>query len=313
MSNDTGIDLRALRVFSVVAHSGSLTQAADKLGITQSAVSQTLKQLEEQTGVEMVIRSSRPITLTAGGRILKSYAEKIESDMERMLNEIQLSANNKLAHLRLGMIDSFGDAAGQQLLSRIEPLVTSFSLRSGFTGPLSTALAEREIDLLITTDPLDDHHEFEHHNILHDPFVMVVSNSFAERSAITVAKLANELPFAGYSRDSRLGSLTSRIIRQMGITPNRVYEFDSTQSLLRTVKEGKAWALSTGLCLLRYPDLVKDLYVLKPEVDTAPRQLSLVCRAGELGELPSKLAGYCREINENELKARLQQLAHWLV
>ena len=61
MKNNRHIDFRALRVFAAVVESETLTQAAKYLGITQSAVSQAIKQLEAQTASELVIRRSRPI------------------------------------------------------------------------------------------------------------------------------------------------------------------------------------------------------------------------------------------------------------
>ncbi|MFQ5582713.1 MAG: LysR family transcriptional regulator, partial [Mariprofundaceae bacterium] len=65
MKNERQIDIRELRVFAAVVKSETLTQAAEYLGITQSAVSQVIKQLEVQTSSELVIRRSKPIKLTA--------------------------------------------------------------------------------------------------------------------------------------------------------------------------------------------------------------------------------------------------------
>ena len=71
VKNDRNMDFGALRVFAAVAESETLTQAAEHLGITQSAVSQAIKQLEVQTASELGMRRSRPIKLTASGKIFK--------------------------------------------------------------------------------------------------------------------------------------------------------------------------------------------------------------------------------------------------
>ena len=80
MKTHKNIEICALRVFSAVAEAETLTQAAERLGITQSAVSQTIKQLESQTETQLVVTRSRPIKLTPSGQVLRDYAFQIIND-----------------------------------------------------------------------------------------------------------------------------------------------------------------------------------------------------------------------------------------
>ena len=76
MKNSKTIEISALRIFAAVTEADTLTQAAERLGITQSAVSQTIKQLEAQTQTQLVITRSRPIKLTPSGQVLKTMLSR---------------------------------------------------------------------------------------------------------------------------------------------------------------------------------------------------------------------------------------------
>ena len=112
MKNTKTIEIGALRIFAAITEADTLTQAAERLGITQSAVSQTLKQIELQTGTQLVNTRSRPIKLTPSGQVLKGYAQQILNDTQRMLAEVRMASKGGMLPLNIGMIDSFCDVAG---------------------------------------------------------------------------------------------------------------------------------------------------------------------------------------------------------
>ena len=99
--------MSALRIFAAVSETETLTQAAERLGITQSAVSQTIKQLEIQTHTQLVDTRSRPVRLTPSGQVLKDYALQIIDDTKRMLADVRLTAKGGTLPLNIGMVDSF--------------------------------------------------------------------------------------------------------------------------------------------------------------------------------------------------------------
>jgi DNA-binding transcriptional LysR family regulator len=116
MSRGVEIQFGALRTFAVVAESKTLTDAATRLGITQSAVSQAVAQFEEITATSLLVRRSRPIKLTPSGQTLNVHAKKILADTRQMLAAVQQDSNAGLSNLNIGFIDSFGDAVGPQIV-----------------------------------------------------------------------------------------------------------------------------------------------------------------------------------------------------
>lgn len=168
MKNNKNIEIGALRIFAAVTEADTLTQAAERLGVTQSAVSQTIKQLETQTETQLVVTRSRPIKLTPSGQVLKDYAQQIINDTQRMLADVRMTAKGGLLPLNVGMVDSFCDVAGLQLMQQVKPFVSKLALRTGLGSSLSQDLLNRNLDLLITSDPIDEHPELQRHPILRD-------------------------------------------------------------------------------------------------------------------------------------------------
>jgi DNA-binding transcriptional LysR family regulator len=94
------MDLSQLEVFLAVAREGRFSRAAEKLYRTQSAVSQTIRKLEEELGEPLFDRSSRDGVLTDAGRVLREYAEKLlnlRNDAQEALVELRSLHKGKLA------------------------------------------------------------------------------------------------------------------------------------------------------------------------------------------------------------------------
>tara|TARA_B110000003_G_scaffold65568_1_gene66345 strand:- start:6819 stop:7796 length:978 start_codon:yes stop_codon:yes gene_type:complete len=312
MKKNSNIEISALRVFSAVSDADSLTQAADRLGITQSAVSQTIKQLELQTETQLVLTRSRPIKLTPSGQVLKGYADNLINDAKRMLVDVREASSAGNLPLKIGMIDSFCDVAGLQFMQQVKPFTSKLALRTGLVSPLTQALLSRDLDLLITSDPIDEHPELQRLPLLRDPIVMIVPNKFAKGGEVTPVWLAENVPFVHYNRQSRLGSLTDLIARRLNIELNASYELDSTQTLLRFVQSGQGWALTSGLCLVRYPELLEGTQVISLTKGANARYLSLVYRNNELGDWPAKIADICRSIYTDDIVIQMAEIAPWL-
>jgi DNA-binding transcriptional LysR family regulator len=307
------VELRALEIFSVVAQSESLTEAGEALGITQSAVSQAIKQLEAHTGAELVIRRRRPTKLTPAGKILQDYASRILTEGQRMLTDIQMASGKGLAQISVGMIDSLGAIISEELVRRIKPLAGKVLLRTGVSAPLSSALLSRDLDILFTSDPMDSSPEIARFPLLRDPFLILAPESCKPKGDAPVHKwLARYVPFVRYTRDTRIGVLTDLIARRLEIQLTTHYDFDSTETLLRFVQAGHGWSIVTGLCIAHYPKLLEGTRVIPLANGAHARYISLLCHRHEFGDLPETIANISREICTKELLPSLRRIAPWL-
>lgn len=312
MAQDREIQFGALRIFVAVAESETLTGAARKLGVTQSAVSQAISQLETLAKTSLVARRSKPIRLTPAGEVMKEHAQRILKDTRRMLQEVATAATGDLPRLTIGIVDSFADAAGQELMERIAEITPQLSLQTGLAMPLSKALLDGDLDILISSDPLEDHPELECHPLLRDPFVLLVAESLCAADEATPEKLSATQPFIRYTRQSRLGKLTDLVMRRVGVEPETRFELDSTRTLVKTVHAGKGWAVATSLCLAQHTDLLEGVHMAPLAKGANARYLCLLARRDELGDTPTRIAAICREIYRDDVLQRVLQLMPWL-
>ncbi|MEH6455892.1 MAG: LysR family transcriptional regulator [Cocleimonas sp.] len=315
LRRETDIELRELRIFSAISDSQTLTEAAKKLGVTQSAVSQALKILEEHLGAELLVRRTIPPVLTASGVALKSYADEILANVQQMKSAVRVASGEKLPELRLGLIDSVASSVARELLKKLDNRAEVISLKTGLTANLNREFMDGKIDALISSDVMAQVKGLELHPILRDPFVLIYSQSLLDSlpdpKAVDIQQLARNCPFIRYNRQSSIGNSTNVILRRMNIEVNDRFEFDSTQTLMNFVQAGDGWSLVTGLCLLQHPELLEDV-VVQPLGIVSARSLTLKARAGELGDLPSEIAAHCRSTFTNELLPKLVSISPWL-
>ena len=214
-----------------------------------------------------------------------------------------------MPELKIGMIDSFGEAASEQIMKRIKPFSSRLSIRTGVSGSITRAFLNHDLDLLITSEPLENHPELLRFPILRDPFVMLVPKNYSQKHQKTPQWLAENVPFVHYARQNRIGRLIALIVRRLDIELMTHYELDSTQTLLRFVRAGHA--IVTGLCIILHPELLEGVTVLPLANGANARYLSLLCHPGELGNLPVRFAHICQDIYTSDLIPKLNSIAPW--
>lgn len=101
-------NLYQLTTFVTVISEGSMTAAADKLYLTQPAVSQQIRNLEEDLGVELLVRGVRSIKATPQGEVLYEYARKIINLTQQAEIAIKSIGNHMKGQLRIGTLNSLG-------------------------------------------------------------------------------------------------------------------------------------------------------------------------------------------------------------
>ena len=310
MRRNKSLEFSALKIFATVANSDSLTHAAQRLGITQSAVSKALQQLENQTSTNLLYRRSRPIKLTLGGQVLRDYAQKVISDNSRIMNDVKMAEKGRLSHLSLGMIDSYSDNIALQFIKEIKPYADKISLSTGLNSYLFEVLNNREIDIMVTSDLVSQRKDIVCHAILRDPFLVIAPKSSSDSN--DVYALADELPFIHYNASSTIGAQTDVVARRLGIELNTHYELDSTQTLMRFVGANYGWAIISAMCLVRYPNLLTGLRIINLNEGSHARYITQLSRKNELGELPEKFAKIARQLFKKDVIPKLENISPWL-
>jgi DNA-binding transcriptional LysR family regulator len=111
------VDTRLLRYFTVVAQEGNLTRAAERLFVSQPALTKQIRQLERQLGVRLFTRSRAGMTLTAGGQALARQAPAVLAQFDEVLRETKSTASQAAQVLRVGFLAGAANEATQQIIS----------------------------------------------------------------------------------------------------------------------------------------------------------------------------------------------------
>lgn len=111
------MDTRLLRYFVAVAQEGTLSRAAERLFVSQPALTKQVKQLEAQLGVRLFTRSRAGMALTEPGRALAERAPGLLADWDRVLRETRTSASQAARVLRVGFLASAANEATQQIIA----------------------------------------------------------------------------------------------------------------------------------------------------------------------------------------------------
>jgi DNA-binding transcriptional LysR family regulator len=306
------IELRSLKAFLAVAESGSMTLAARRLGMTQPAVSQIVRQLERRFEVELVDRASRPLQLTSAGVLLRNRAGRILDDAEQLAPLLRDQADAKLHEIKLGLVDSFATTAGPQLVRRLSDEAARVLIWSGLSPSLGSGLVNRSLDLVVTTDAMEDLDGFERHALMSEPFVLLLPRSAAAavRSA-ALDRLARDMPLVRYSARSHIGSQIERHLRRVRAEAPRHLEVDGSDTLVAMVAAGLGWAVTTPLCLLQGKAYAGGVRAVRLPGPGFVRQLTLVARHGLHPDLPPRVAERARTVLQGCL-AEIRKLVPWL-
>lgn len=153
---DSMIERAHLRILREINRQGSVTAAADKLCLTQSALSHTIRKLEGLVGCELWEKRGRKIHLTQAGNFLLEEAERILPQLERIDTKLKEFANHELGTLNIGMechpCYQWLTRVSGAYLERHQGIDLDVKQRFQFGG--IAALCNQEIDILVTPDPI---------------------------------------------------------------------------------------------------------------------------------------------------------------
>ena len=97
------VDIELYRIFYTVASCGNITKAAEKLYISQPAVTMSIKKLESELGIKLFVRNKRGVTLTPEGKVLYGYIEKAMENISLAENKIENFKKLETGNIRIGI------------------------------------------------------------------------------------------------------------------------------------------------------------------------------------------------------------------
>ncbi|TCS67041.1 LysR family transcriptional regulator for metE and metH [Primorskyibacter sedentarius] len=149
------IEFRHLKSIRAIHEAGGLARAADTLNITQSALSHQIKGLEDQAGVELFIRRTKPMKLSAAGLRLLRLAEQVLPQVEALEDEFSGLRAGRSGRLHIAIECH---ACFEWLFPVLESFRKNWSdvdvdIRAGLAFDALPALQKEELDLVVSSDP----------------------------------------------------------------------------------------------------------------------------------------------------------------
>ncbi|MBA4790934.1 MAG: LysR family transcriptional regulator [Rhizobiales bacterium] len=308
---DAIFDLRSLEIFVGVLECGSMTLAAQRLGLTQSGVSHAIAALEKGLGTELLDRRVRPIAPTAGGRVLLERAEGLLRDARETALRVRASGFQAVPRLRVAMADSVVSAIGPHLVRLLHQEAAQWSIWSGLSLNHIHSLITREVDLILTSNPNLDEAAYEIHEVFSEPYVVALPLSFSG-PVESLKAIGDKLNLVRYSARSLTGQDIEQYLRRLRIDAAGRFEFDTSDAVLGMVAAGIGWAITTPFCLLQSAMHVPRLRIEPLPSPRIRRKIFVVSHQEELSDLPARLAAAAREIIETRCKAELAGWSPWL-
>lgn len=289
------MDLQLLRSLVAVADSGSITEAADQIGLTQPALSRRLQQLEEQLGAELLSRGRKGAQLTEIGRLVESEARILIARYDHMREQVRAHQGLEGGTVRIGG----GATAVSFLLPKAiasfqnhHPVV-KFQLKEAGSNEVAEDVLNGHLELGLVTLPVKTR-DLTVWPLLTDRIVLVSprQHPLTRKQPISASDL-DGLSFVGFEADTAVRQIIDAKLRNAGVAMNVVMELRSIPAILRMVATTGNLAFVSQLGVDSLEDvaeiMLKDLKI--------ERELAVIARRGtSLSPAAQAFANLLREV-----------------
>ncbi|TAN11805.1 MAG: LysR family transcriptional regulator [Burkholderiaceae bacterium] len=247
------LGLNTLQMFVAAATERSMSAAATHTGTTQSAVSQGIRQLEDDLGVVLFDRRRRPLVLTAAGLTLLNRARALLAESARMRSEVLEASRGIAPEVTVGLVDSFAATCGPSFIRELLHKTVRLSVGRGLTPYHGEKLLARELDIAITTDTFEGLDGLVHRRVYSEQFLVLAPKGTVRRRVDRemLVKHAASAPLIRFNSKSHLGSKVETFLRRAGVRTMSRLEVDNADTLVAMVAGGIGWAVTTPTCLIQ--------------------------------------------------------------
>lgn len=257
------MDFHHLKYFVEVADKKSFSKAARSLHISQSAISRTIKALEDELGVVLFLRNAKAVDLTDGGTIFLSHAKRVVFMFEHLKTDFENEFKLEQGSIHIGIPPITGAPLFAKLLGGFKKEYPQIDLDLFEYGSKKVELSVQEglIDIgIICTEPQTK--DFESFFLTDDPLHVILpkDHPLAKQSEISLQQLATE-SFVLYRDDFNLHDEILKACKRVGYRPKIVFETSQRDLMLQTVEAGLAIALLPSRLCANVEDNVPTAYL----------------------------------------------------
>ncbi|MFJ3958789.1 LysR family transcriptional regulator [Arthrobacter sp. NPDC090010] len=237
--------------FKEVAGSGSITEAAEALHVSPSAISRQIGRLEAAIGVPLFIRHPRGMLLTEAGRLLLAHARRSETESGALLEELRASTAGRTRLIKVASAEGLASSRVAVAMAKIsaahQDVVFKLAVTSSSDATRQVIDGRADVGAAFTLGPQKDVAvEFSRPAPLYA--AMVTSHPLAARSSITLEELCeHKLTLAGAGITQR--ELFDIALQREGLAAEIALETDQVASALEFARNGAGIALASRLAV----------------------------------------------------------------
>lgn len=243
--------LRQLRVFVAVSRHGSFSRAGEAIGLSQSAVSHSMKELEMEMGVRLLDRTTREVALTDAGRRLANRVEPLLDELHAMLLDTRSFGTQHNGRVRIASSQTISAQLMPQCIASGERLYPDIRilLRDQAQQLVLNSVRNAEVDFGIVIDP-GENTDLDCEPVLHEPFLLMCreDHPFASQTSVKWQALNGcRLVLQDYASGSRI--LIDNALKSQGVKTEIAQEIGHTATLFPMVEAGIGISVFPALAL----------------------------------------------------------------
>lgn len=305
--------LKALEVFCAVAQTGAVQGAAQRTGLSESTVSQHLRNLEAKLGVALIAHERRPMALTAQGMVFLRYVEDALGMLDKAYADLQSQMPLGLRHLRFALIEDFESDIGPEITRMLATRLPHCRLTHLTRASHETLnlLREGALDLGVATRPQFGNANMAELPLLRDPFVLAVpATTHFDAEAFLAAETG--LPLLRYTHNQIIGAMIEAHLARLKVKLDTGFEFDSTSSMMALIAQGDGWAITTPSNYVRAKRFQSQVKLLPFPRKEFARTISVFVAQDQVSEVAKLIWSGMRNLLASQTIAPVVQDYPWL-
>jgi len=239
------MDIKQLRSFLHISELGSLSKAAERLHLSQPALSRQIKMLEEEIGEPLFIRTGRGVAITSAGELLERRASAVLSELERFNADLNALRGRITGDLCLGLPPSSGRIMAGPLIERYRHEYPDVRLKviQMLSGNLQEQLLDGRVDLgILYEGSVSPRIRYEPLST-EDLFLISCPKGAGDLSGQLTFEEVSRLPLILPSRPHGLRTIVDRAAAKNEVNPNVAIEVDSLSVILELVRRNLGYTI----------------------------------------------------------------------
>lgn len=250
--------------FLTVSQTKNFSKAGKQLGISQSAISQSIALFEKQLGIELFDRSTRPLRLTKDAEVLYDELNKKNTDLKIILQLLR-SQNFVRSSIRVGIVDSLALNIGAEFIKKLLDRGYRPAIHSGSSDTLYQKLLLDELDVIIATEEFHSSQQLEKRFLFKEPNIVILPSSIASQKKKWTW---NDLKFCGlplirYTTNTASGLQNELLLSKLHLELPTLFAADDNQLLLSLVSKEMGWIISQPLVALSFIRKINNLTIIE--------------------------------------------------